>query len=77
MMLPLFLGTLGLPEMLVIAGVITLIWGAPKIPMFMGNLGKGMMQFKRGLSADTDLDADMSLLDEKPKPRRRRKAAEK
>ncbi|MEW5845485.1 MAG: twin-arginine translocase TatA/TatE family subunit [Bacteroidota bacterium] len=42
-------------ELLVIAIVILVIFGASKIPLFMRNLGKGVGEFKKGLKeAETE-----------------------
>lgn len=45
-MVALFIGG---SELLVIAIVILIIFGASKIPEFMRNLGKGVGEFKKGL----------------------------
>lgn len=39
----------GLPELLVIAGVIVLIFGAAKLPKLGKGLGEGIRNFKNGL----------------------------
>ncbi len=44
-----FIGGLKLPEILVIALVVLLLFGASKIPTMMRNLGKGVHSFKQGL----------------------------
>ena len=43
---PLFLGGIGLPEILVILVIILLFFGAKKIPELMKGLGKGVKSFK-------------------------------
>lgn len=45
-MLTLFIGG---GELLVIAIVILVIFGASKIPLFMRNLGRGVGEFKKGI----------------------------
>lgn len=45
----LFIGGLKMPEILVIALVVLLLFGASKIPTMMRNLGKGVHSFKQGL----------------------------
>jgi sec-independent protein translocase protein TatA len=51
-MLTLFIGG---GELLVIAIVILVIFGASKIPLFMRNLGRGVGEFKKGLKeAETE-----------------------
>jgi len=45
----LFLGGLGMQEMLLIGLVILIFFGARKIPEFMKGLGKGVREFKEGI----------------------------
>lgn len=45
----LFLGGLGTPEMIIIALVILLFFGAKKIPDFARGLGRGIREFKDAL----------------------------
>ena len=52
----LFLGGLGLPEILVICLVVLLFFGGRKIPELMKGLGKGVRNFKEGLNAPADSD---------------------
>ncbi len=40
---------MGWHEMLVVAGVIVLLFGASKIPQLMRALGQGIGEFKRGM----------------------------
>jgi sec-independent protein translocase protein TatA len=40
------MGPLGFTEILIIAGIIILLFGAKKIPELMKGLGKGMREFK-------------------------------
>jgi sec-independent protein translocase protein TatA len=42
----LFLGGMGVPELLVIFGIIILLFGAKKIPDLARGLGKGIREFK-------------------------------
>ena len=46
----LFLGGIGLPEILVIALVVLLLFGGKKIPELMRGLGKGVKNFKEGMN---------------------------
>lgn len=48
----LLLGMPGLPEMLIIAVVVLLIFGGKKIPELMRGLGKGVREFKDGINPD-------------------------
>lgn len=53
----LFIGGLGIQEVLVIALVILLFFGGKKIPELMKGLGKGVRSFKEGMNeVQKDLD---------------------
>ena len=45
----LFLGSLGMPEIIVIALLVLLLFGGKKIPDLMKGLGKGVKSFKDGI----------------------------
>lgn len=49
-MTPLFIGGLGMSEVLVIALVVLLFFGGKKIPELMKGLGKGVKSFKDGVN---------------------------
>ncbi len=53
-MITAFLGSLGLPEILLIALIILLLFGGKKIPELMKGLGKGVKSFKQGLNEVND-----------------------
>ncbi len=53
----LFIGGLGLQEILVIALVILLFFGGRKIPELMRGLGRGVRSFKEGMN-DTETGED-------------------
>ncbi len=46
----LFLGSIGLPEILIIALIVLLLFGGRKIPELMRGLGKGVKSFKEGMN---------------------------
>ncbi|MBO5188231.1 MAG: twin-arginine translocase TatA/TatE family subunit [Alistipes sp.] len=46
----LFLGNLGMAEIVIIALVILLIFGGRKIPELMKGIGKGVRSFKEGVN---------------------------
>ena len=46
----LFLGSIGLQEILVIALIVLLLFGGKKIPELMRGLGKGVKNFKDGMN---------------------------
>lgn len=45
---------LGIPEILVIAFIILLLFGGKKIPEMMRGLGRGVKSFKDGMKEDSD-----------------------
>ena len=50
MITPLFIGGLGMQEVLFIALVVLLFFGGKKIPELMKGLGKGVRSFKEGMN---------------------------
>ncbi|MGC6443000.1 MAG: Sec-independent protein translocase subunit TatA/TatB [Rubripirellula sp.] len=58
-LLPLAIGAPGLPELVVIALIILLLFGGSKLPTLMRNLGRSTNEFKRGMS-ETTADDDQS-----------------
>lgn len=50
MMILLFIGGLGMQEVLLIALVVLLFFGGKKIPELMKGLGKGVRSFKEGMN---------------------------
>lgn len=57
----LFLGNIGMGEILIIALVVLLFFGGRKIPELMRGLGKGVRSFKEGMSEvenELKFDAD-------------------
>lgn len=49
-MIPLFIGGLGMQEVLLIALVVLLFFGGKKIPELMKGIGKGVRSFKEGMN---------------------------
>lgn len=47
------MGFLGTTEMLIIAGVIVLLFGASKLPKLGGAVGESIKNFKKGVKDDT------------------------
>ena len=56
------MGNLGAPEILVIALVVLVLFGAKKIPDFMQGLGKGVREFRK---AARDIQDEIEKPDEK------------
>ena len=50
MMTPLFIGGIGMQEVLLVALVVLLFCGGKKIPELMKGLGKGVRSFKEGMN---------------------------
>ena len=50
MITPLFIGGIGMQEVLLIALVVLLFCGGKKIPELMKGLGKGVRSFKEGMN---------------------------
>ena len=44
------MGSLGFPELLVIAVIFLLLFGAKRLPEIGGSIGKGIREFKRSMS---------------------------
>ena len=55
----LFLGSIGMTEILVIALIVLLFFGGKKIPELMKGIGKGVKSFKDGMKdVQDELDLD-------------------
>jgi sec-independent protein translocase protein TatA len=60
----LFLGGLGMQEILIIGLVVLVFFGARKIPEFMRGLGKGVKEFKEGINEmKTDVETPSEKTD--------------
>lgn len=56
-MTPLFIGGIGMQEVLLTALVVLLFFGGKKIPELMKGLGKGVRSFKDGMhNIESDID---------------------
>jgi sec-independent protein translocase protein TatA len=55
---------LGTPEIILIAIVILVLFGAKKIPELMQGLGKGVKEFKK---ATSDIEKDLNTSEDKEK----------
>mgnify|MGYP003573395021 CR=1 FL=1 len=60
-----FMGAPGLPELVVIALIILLLFGGSKLPNLMRNLGRSTNEFKRGMSETAADDEPTPPKDEK------------
>jgi sec-independent protein translocase protein TatA len=50
--IPLFLGSIGVQELLLIFLIVLVIFGATKLPALGRGLGEGIRNFKRGIKGD-------------------------
>jgi len=64
----LLLGSLGLPEILMIFAVILLLFGPTKLPEIGKALGKGIREFKKGTSGLVDSINDISKTETVQRP---------
>ena len=64
-----FAGMIGGWEMVVIAGVVLMMFGARKIPEFMKGLGTGIKEFKKA-TREMDNELQQAMHDDPPAPRK-------
>lgn len=61
----LLFGSLGWPEILIIAFIFLLLFGGKKIPELMRGLGKGVKSFKEGVKdVEKEINSEIKDLDE-------------
>ena len=65
MLYPLFIGGLGMGEVLVIALIVLLLFGGKKIPELMRGLGRGLTSFKDGMNGIEEKTKEEHRTDEK------------
>ena len=56
--LPLFLGKLGMTEILIIVLLVLIFFGGKKIPELMRGMGRGVKEFKDAVSKDYSVEED-------------------
>lgn len=61
------LNNIGLPGLIVIAVVFLVLFGKGKVSSLMGEMGKGVTAFKKGLSDDQTADKPAKQVEEKDK----------
>lgn len=52
--------SLGVTEMVLLLAIVLLLFGAGKLPTVMGDLAKGVRNFKTGMGDDTDRPTTVS-----------------
>lgn len=60
----LFIGGIGITEIVIIALIVLLLFGGKKIPELMKGIGKGVRSFKEGIN---EVKEDISIKDEEEK----------
>jgi sec-independent protein translocase protein TatA len=61
------MGNLGAPEIILIAVVILILFGAKKIPEFMQGLGKGVREFRKASrDIQEEIEKETKQIDDKP-----------
>ncbi len=60
-----FLGTLGVPELLLVGGVIVLFFGARKLPEMARGMGQAITELRRGVREDAG-GTDASATPDRP-----------
>ena len=55
------MGSFGVAEIAFVLAVLTLLFGAKRIPMIARGLGEGIRNFKTGVKGDSDSESDHVL----------------
>ena len=61
------MGSFSIGHWLVVLAVVLIVFGAGRLPQTMGDLAKGVRNFKRGMREDAAADADDATDDNPPK----------
>ena len=56
---------IGLPEILIVGGIVTLLFGAKKIPELGRSIGSGIKELKTGLEK-SDIDSEIEISEVSP-----------
>ena len=51
-----YIFNLGVPELVIILVVVLIFFGAGKLPQVLGQMGKGVKEFKKGMNDKSDDD---------------------
>jgi sec-independent protein translocase protein TatA len=60
-----FLGTIGIPELLIVFGLIVVFFGPKRLPQLGAGLGKGIKNFKSSLTGEDEKQIESDKGDEK------------
>jgi len=61
----LLIGSLGLPELVIILIIVVVVFGATKLPQLGDGLGRAIKNFKRAVNAQSEIDVSPSAKDKK------------
>lgn len=61
-------GGIGFWELMVILGIVVLLFGAKRIPELAKGLGRGVNEFKKGLSGEAAAEEDKTAEEDKGAP---------
>lgn len=65
----------GAPELIIILVILLLLFGATRLPQLGASLGKGIKEFRKGVSGPTDEEEKKRQASAQGKPRGRAKKA--
>ncbi|HTH18030.1 MAG TPA: twin-arginine translocase TatA/TatE family subunit [Magnetospirillum sp.] len=58
------MGSFSIWHWLIVLVIVLLLFGAGKIPKLMGDMAKGVKEFKKGLAEDDEADAKSKQIDQ-------------
>ena len=61
----LLIGSLGLPELVIILIIVVVVFGATKLPQLGDGLGRAIKNFKRAVNAQSEIDVSPGGKDKK------------
>jgi sec-independent protein translocase protein TatA len=59
------IGSLGLPELVIILIIVVVVFGATKLPQLGDGLGRAIKNFKRAVNAQSEIDVSPGAKDKK------------
>jgi sec-independent protein translocase protein TatA len=63
----LLIGSLGLPELVIILIIVVVVFGATKLPQLGDGLGRAIKNFKRAVNAQSEIDVSPGSKDSRDK----------
>ena len=59
------IGSLGMPELVIILVIVVVVFGATKLPQLGDGLGRAIKNFKRSMNASNEIDVSPGAKDKK------------